>query len=82
MSLPNRNASWPELVTYFKNNKNDGENLGIILKRASAYRKTGKIVEGVKMRAKNPKITAKNRNKKSIRGGKKNITYGKYSRRQ
>ena len=49
MSLPDRNVPWPEMVTYFKNNKKDGENLGVVLKRASYYRKTGKVLENVKM---------------------------------
>ena len=62
MSLPDKNAPWPELVNYFKNNKKDGENLGIILKRASAYRKTGKVMSTGKMPARG---TAKKQGKKS-----------------
>ena len=54
MSLPDRNAPWPTIVTYFKDRKADGENLGVMLKRASVYRKTGKV-EAPKMNA-----TAKN----------------------
>ena len=70
MSLPDRNIPWPEMITYFKNNKKDGENLGVVLKRASYYRKTGKVLENVKMHAKNAKTTAKKRGKKNMRGGK------------
>jgi len=43
MSLPDRNAPWPTIVKYFTKQKKDGENLAAVLKRASAYRKTGKI---------------------------------------
>ena len=64
MSLPDKNAPWPELVTYFKNNKKDGENLGIVLKRASAYRKTGKVPGS------SSPMVSKRRTKRT-RGGKK-----------
>jgi len=43
MSLPDRNAPWPTIVTYFTERKKEGESLGIVLKRASVYRKTGKV---------------------------------------
>ena len=43
MSLPDRNAPWPTIVTYFTQHKKDGESLGIVLKRAALYRKTGKV---------------------------------------
>jgi hypothetical protein len=43
MSLPDRNAPWPTIVTYFTEHKKDGESLGVVLKRASLYRKTGKV---------------------------------------
>jgi hypothetical protein len=67
MSLPDRNIPWPEMVTYFKNNKKDDENLGVVLKRASHYRKTGKVLENIKMHT---RTTAKKRGKKNMRGGK------------
>ncbi len=67
MSLPDKNAPWPQLVTYFKNNKKDGENLGIVLKRASAYRKTGKVPTG--MGSSSPMVSK--RRTKRTRGGKK-----------
>ena len=43
MSLPDKNAPWPTIVKYFTQQKKEGESLGIVLKRASAYRKTGKV---------------------------------------
>jgi hypothetical protein len=67
MSLPDRNAPWPTIVKHFTNQKADGESLGVVLKRASHYRKTGKVMESGKMQT---KATAKKRGKKSMRGGK------------
>ena len=70
MSLPERNAPWPTIVKHFTNQKADGESLGVVLKRASHYRKTGKVMESGKMQTKNAKTTSKKRGKKSMRGGK------------
>ena len=70
MSLPDKNAPWPQLVTYFKNNKKDGENLGIVLKRASAYRKTGKVPVMKEGMGSSSPMVSKRRTKRT-RGGKK-----------
>lgn len=43
MSLPDRNAPWPTIVKHFTQHKKEGESLGVVLKRASVYRKTGKV---------------------------------------
>jgi hypothetical protein len=41
MSMPARDAEWKVIVKYFTDNKAEGEGLGVVLKRASAY-KNGK----------------------------------------
>lgn len=64
MSLPDRNAPWPTIVSYFTKHKKDGESLGIVLKRASVYRKTGKVSEGT------PKTSSKTSSKTAKKIGK------------
>ena len=66
MSLPDRNAPWPTIVKYFTKQKADGESLAVVLKRASAYRKTGKVTTGGKM------PMQKRNTKRRQNGGQKN----------
>ena len=66
MSLPDKNAPWPTIVKYFTQQKKEGESLGIVLKRASAYRKTGKVSDaGV-----SPKTSSKTSSKTVKKMGK------------
>ena len=73
MSLPDRNAPWPTIVKYFTKQKADGESLAVVLKRASAYRKTGKVTTGGKMpmQKRNTK-RRQNGTKRRQNGGQKN----------
>ena len=63
--MPARDAKWPVIVKYFTDNRAEGEGLGVVLKRASAY-KNGK--EETKTTGKTTKKTAKKMGKK---GGKR-----------
>lgn len=65
MSMPARDAKWPVIVKYFTDNRAEGEGLGVVLKRASAY-KNGN--EAPKTADKTMKKTAKKMGKK---GGKR-----------
>ena len=67
MSLPDKNAPWPTIVKYFTQQKKEGESLGIVLKRASAYRKTGKVSDA----GASPKTSSKTMKKmgKAKKGG-------------
>jgi hypothetical protein len=65
MSMPARDAKWPVIVKYFTDNRAEGEGLGVVLKRASAY-KNGK--EAPKTAGKTMKKTVKKMGKK---GGKR-----------
>ena len=65
MSMPARDAKWPVIVKYFTDNRAEGEGLGVVLKRASAY-KNGENVS--KSTGKTNKKTAKKMGKK---GGKR-----------
>ena len=38
MSMPARDAEWRVIVKYFTDNKAEGEGLGVVLQRASAYK--------------------------------------------
>jgi hypothetical protein len=70
MSLPDKNAPWPTIVKYFTQQKKEGESLGIVLKRASAYRKTGKVSDMSVSPSKTSSKTAKKmgKAKKGMRG--------------
>jgi hypothetical protein len=68
MSMPARDAKWPVIVKYFTDNRAEGEGLGVVLKRASAY-KNGK--EAPKTAGKTMKKTAKKMGKKGKRRGNK-----------
>ncbi len=63
--MPARDAKWPVIVKYFTDNRAEGEGLGVVLKRASAY-KNGK--EAPKTAGKTMKKTVKKMGKK---GGKR-----------
>jgi hypothetical protein len=65
MSMPARDAEWKVIVKYFTDNRAEGEGLGVVLKRASAY-KNGN--EAPKTADKTMKKTAKKMGKK---GGKR-----------
>lgn len=65
--MPARDAKWPVIVKYFTDNRAEGEGLGVVLKRASAY-KNGK--EAPKT-AKN--TTSKKMGKKGKRRGNKSM---------
>ena len=68
MSLPDRNAPWPTIVTYFTQHKKDGESLGIVLKRASLYRKTGKMSDAGASKTSSKTIKKMGKAKKGMRG--------------
>ena len=70
MSLPDRNAPWPTIVKHFTQHKKEGESLGIVLKRASVYRKTGKVSDAGASPSKTSSKTAKKmgKAKKGARG--------------
>ena len=63
MSMPARDAEWKVIVKYFTDNKAEGEGLGVVLKRASAYKNDKEAPAGKTM-----KKTAKKMGKK---GGKR-----------
>ena len=63
MSMPARDAEWKVIVKYFTDNKAEGEGLGVVLKRASAYKNGKEAPTGKTM-----KKTAKKMGKK---GGKR-----------
>ena len=63
MSMPARDAKWPVIVKYFTDNRAEGEGLGVVLKRASAYKNHKEAPMGKTM-----KKTAKKMGKK---GGKR-----------
>jgi len=63
MSMPARDAKWPVIVKYFTDNRAEGEGLGVVLKRASAYKNGKETPMGKTM-----KKTAKKMGKK---GGKR-----------
>lgn len=65
MSMPARDAEWKVIVKYFTDNRAEGEGLGVVLKRASAY-KNGN--EAPKTAGKTMKKTIKKIGKK---GGKR-----------
>lgn len=64
MSMPARDAKWPVIVKYFTDNRAEGEGLGVVLKRASAYKNGKEAPMGKTMK----KTTAKKMGKK---GGKR-----------
>ena len=61
--MPARDAKWPVIVKYFTDNRAEGEGLGVVLKRASAYKNGNEAPMGKTM-----KKTAKKMGKK---GGKR-----------
>ena len=61
--MPARDAKWPVIVKYFTDNRAEGEGLGVVLKRASAYKNGKEAPMG-----KTNKKTAKKMGKK---GGKR-----------
>ena len=61
--MPARDAKWPVIVKYFTDNRAEGEGLGVVLKRASAYKNDKEAPMGKTM-----KKTAKKMGKK---GGKR-----------
>ena len=63
MSMPARDAEWRVIVKYFTDNRAEGEGLGVVLKRASAYKNHKEAPMGKTM-----KKTAKKMGKK---GGKR-----------
>jgi len=63
--MPARDAEWKVIVKYFTDNRAEGEGLGVVLKRASAY-KNGN--EAPKTAGKTMKKTIKKIGKK---GGKR-----------
>ena len=68
MSMPARDAKWPVIVKYFTDNRAEGEGLGVVLKRASAY-KNGK--EAPKTAGKTMKKTISKTVKKMVKKGGK-----------
>ena len=69
MSLPDRNAPWPTIVKHFTQHKKEGESLGIVLKRASVYRKTGKVSDaGVSPKTSSKTAKKMGKAKKGMRG--------------
>lgn len=68
MSLPDRNAPWPTIVTYFTEHKKDDESLGIVLKRASLYRKTGKVSDAGASKTSSKTAKKMGKAKKGARG--------------
>ena len=67
MSMPARDAEWKVIVKYFTDNKAEGEGLGVVLKRASAY-KNGKEAPAGKT---NKKTISKTVKKMVKKGGKR-----------
>ena len=68
MSLPDRNAPWPTIVKHFTQNKKDGESLGIVLTRASVYRKTGKVSDSGASKTSSKTMKKMGKAKKGMRG--------------
>ena len=68
MSLPDRNAPWPTIVTYFTERKKEGESLGVVLKRASLYRKTGKVSDVSPSKTSSKTAKKMGKAKKGMRG--------------
>ncbi len=68
MSLPDRNAPWPTIVKHFTQHKKEGESLGIVLKRASVYRKTGKVSDVSPSKTSSKTAKKMGKAKKGMRG--------------
>jgi hypothetical protein len=70
--MPARDAEWKVIVKYFTDNKAEGEGLGVVLKRASAY-KNGKEAPAGKTNKKTAKKMVKKGGKR--RGNKSTKKY-------
>ena len=65
--MPARDAEWRVIVKYFTDNKAEGEGLGVVLQRASAYKNHKEAPMGKTMK----KTISKTVKKMGKKGGKR-----------